>query len=49
MPLTGMSHALRVPGTPKLASVPRTLLITTTAAARLGQAEHNGSFSIPWP
>lgn len=48
MPLTGMSLVLRVLGAPKLAPVARTLPISTTAAARLGQADHGGFFSIPW-
>lgn len=47
MPLAGMSHVLRVPGAPKVTTVPRTLLISTVPAARLCQTECGDSFSIP--
>lgn len=47
--LAGMSHVLGVPGTPKLTTVLRTMLISTAPAARLGQTERGGSFSIPMP
>jgi len=48
-PLAGTSHVLRAPGAPKLTTVPSTSLISTALAARLGQTERGGSFSIPMP
>ena len=44
-----MSHVLRVPGAPKLTTVPRTLFISTASAARVGHTDCGGSFSIPVP